>query len=72
MTPATMATDPRPPLSRDEAAKFLGVSPETLAKWAAIPGKGPRYYRSGPFRGRCWYRLEDLERYVESRAVSNS
>lgn len=71
MTPAT-APDIRPPLSRRQAAAFLNIHPETLARWSATPGKGPRYYRSGPSRGRVWYRVEDLERFIESRAVDRS
>jgi hypothetical protein len=56
------------PMSRREAASYLGVTPQTLTIWA-IHGKGPRYSRSGPTRGRCWYREEDLIRWLESRTV---
>jgi hypothetical protein len=68
MSPAT-ATDL---LSRKQAAEYLGLSPITLARWAMQPGRGPRYARSGERRGRCWYRLEDLERWVEQRRVKAS
>jgi hypothetical protein len=71
MSPAT-ATTIRPPLSRREAAEFLGVACSTLAKWATVPGKGPRYSRSATRRGHVWYRVEDLERFVESRTVENA
>ena len=56
-------------MSRRQAAEFLGVKISTLAKWATVPGKGPRYSRSATHRGHVWYRVEDLERFVESRAV---
>lgn len=72
MTPAANISQPTRPLTRNEAAEFLQIAPETLAKWATIPGKGPRYYRSAPRRGRVWYRLEDLEQFVSSRSVGGS
>jgi hypothetical protein len=72
MTSTAIISEPRRPLTRRQAAEFLNVAPATLAKWAAIPGKGPRYYRSAPRRGRVWYRLEDLETYVSSRAVGTT
>lgn len=70
MSPATSA-DIRPPLSRRQAAAFLGLKAATLAKWATVPGKGPRYSRSANQRGHVWYRVEDLERYLEQRAVGS-
>lgn len=72
MSPAT-ATAIRPPLSRRQAAEFLGVSAATLAKWAAArPRKGPRYSRSSDHRGHVWYRVEDLEQYLDRRTVEPS
>jgi excisionase family DNA binding protein len=56
-------------LTRKQAAEYLGLSPVTLARWA-IERKGPRYSRSGEHRGRCWYRIEDLDQWLESRRVS--
>ena len=57
------------PLSRDEAARYLGVSRYTLSAWAAR-GTGPRYSRSGKVRGRVWYRVRDLDAFIESRHVA--
>jgi hypothetical protein len=55
-------------LTRKQAAEYLGLSPITLARWAIL-GHGPRYSRSGEQRGRCWYRIEDLDRWVRDRQV---
>jgi predicted site-specific integrase-resolvase len=64
MSPA-LATDP---LTRKQAAEYLGLSPVTLARWATT-GRGPRYSRSGDHRGKCWYRIEDLDRWLRDRQV---
>lgn len=51
-------------LSREEAAKFLGVKPNTLACWASTK----RYQLPMIKVGRVVrYRLADLERWLESR-----
>lgn len=65
-------TSPRRPLSRREAAAYLQCSYSTLAKWALTPGKGPKFYRTAPHSGLVWYRVEDLDAFVESRAVRPS
>ena len=57
------------PLTRDQAARYLGVSRSTLSSWAARK-VGPRYSRSGRVRGRVWYRVRDLDAFVESRHVA--
>jgi hypothetical protein len=44
-------------LDRENAAKYLGRAPKTLAGWKAR-GTGPRCTRDGS--GRCWYQLSDL------------
>jgi hypothetical protein len=56
------------PMNREQAAKHLGVSPVTLACWAAR-GIGPAYSRSGTKRGKVWYRTRDLDAWMESRQV---
>jgi hypothetical protein len=53
------------PLSRREAAAFLGITPGTLARWA-MEGKGPRYARSGKTRGKVWYSVADLTAWLEA------
>ena len=50
------------PLSRFEAAKFLGKSPYTLGTWASY-GYGPKFKRDA---GRCWYWLRDLAAWREA------
>ena len=59
------------PLTREQAAAYLGVSPVTMACWAAR-GQGPAYCRSGQTRGRVWYRTLDLDRWLEQRSVNPS
>lgn len=53
------------PLSRRDAAAFLGVTTGTLARWA-VQGKGPRYARSGKTRGKVWYSVADLAAWLEA------
>lgn len=47
-----------------EAARFLGLSPSTLAKMR-LRGDGPRYAKAGPRI--VLYDLKDLETWVETR-----
>ena len=54
--------------SRREAAAILGITPTTLSRWAA-QGRGPIYSRSGPRRGRVWYRGPEIERWLQSRSI---
>lgn len=64
---ATHTTDARV-YSRAEAAAILGVKITTMAHWA-MQGRGPAYARSGPHRGRVWYRAADLDRWLQSRSI---
>ncbi len=48
-------------LTRDDAARYLGVSYKTLERWAA-EGRGPKITRIG---GRPKYRRADLDEYLE-------
>ena len=57
--------------SRREAATMLGITPTTLARWAA-QGRGPAYSRSGDRRGRVWYRGPEIERWLQSRSIEPS
>jgi DNA-binding transcriptional MerR regulator len=52
-------------LASPEAAKRLGIEPQTLRIWRQ-KGLGPKYVRlsSGSIRGRVGYDVEDLERWV--------
>ena len=55
-------------LTRDQAAEFLNVRPQTLAPWASKGRHGLPMIRVG----RCVrYRLADLEHWLESRTVRN-
>jgi hypothetical protein len=53
------------PLRRREAARYLGVTESCLGRWA-WQGKGPRYSRSGPVRGRVLYAIADLDAWLEA------
>jgi hypothetical protein len=44
------------------AARFLGISPKTLANMRST-GVGPRFVK----RGRIFYFLEDLQRWIDER-----
>ncbi len=50
-------------LTRQEAATYLGISAQLLARWACN-AYGPAYYK---LRGRTVYRLRDLEAFLNSR-----
>jgi hypothetical protein len=73
MSPETRTTnytvDADPVFSREEAAAFLGVAPQTLAAWS-VDGKGPTYSRTGPTRGRCLYRRSALVEFLNRTVVT--
>lgn len=56
-------------LSREEAARFLGLKPQTLAVWASTNRYGLRFFKIGRL---ARYRLSDLEQFVQARAVEPS
>ncbi len=47
-------------MSRGDAARYLGLTPKTLAMWA-VEGKGPRGRRVG---GRVFYYKGDLDAFI--------
>jgi len=49
-------------LSREDAAKYLGVKAKTLATWSCL-GKGPRVKKVG---GRRFYLKTDLDAFIET------
>ena len=51
-------------MSRQDAAKYLGMQDKTLAAWA-VSGKGPRSVRVG---GRCFYYRNDLDAFIRGDA----
>jgi len=65
---AQMITADRP-MSREEAARYLGTTVNTMAAWAAR-SMGPAYSRSGSQRGKVWYTVADLDAFIEARKVS--
>ena len=48
-------------MDRVSAARYLGLKPQTLAKWA-LDGTGPRFFRVG---GRIFYFKHDLDAFVQ-------
>ena len=60
--------DERRYLTRRQVADELGLAVETLAAWAKR-GRGPRFSRSGPVRGRVWYSREDVAAWLADRRV---
>ncbi len=53
-------------MSRKEAAKYLGVSPSTLANWASKKRFVLPYFRVGRA---VRYRKSDLDAFIQSGAV---
>lgn len=51
-------------MDRNNAAKYLGRKPKTLAMWA-LEKRGPRVHRVG---GRCFYFKKDLDDFIGAAA----
>lgn len=51
-----------------EAANYLGVGISTLDKMR-MEGRGPRYLKIG---GRVFYRLTDLDAYIEAAVIETT
>lgn len=49
-------------LLAQEAAKYIGLSPKTLAQMRC-QGRGPRFIKRA---GRVFYRIDDLRRWIET------
>ena len=48
----------------DDAAAYVGRTPETLARWRRL-GTGPRYYRiGGEGRAAIFYLIDDLDAFI--------
>lgn len=47
-------------MTREDAARYLGLKPKTLAQWQ-MQGRGPRSVRVG---GRVFYRQDDLDSFI--------
>ena len=53
-------------MSREDAARYLGLTPKTLAMWA-MEGKGPEPVRVG---GRVFYFRDALDRFIRGGAAT--
>jgi predicted DNA-binding transcriptional regulator AlpA len=53
-------------LDTAEAAAYLRMAKQTLAKWRS-QGRGPSYVRLG---GAVFYRLSELDQYIEAGVTS--
>ena len=66
MADAIGTPDANPRRNRNEAAEYIGCSPETLATWASRGG-GPPYLRIGR---KVVYLQSDLDVWMASRRVT--
>ena len=56
-------------LTREQAAEYLGIAPQTLAVWATTGRYNLRFIKVG----RCArYRRRDLDAFLESRTIGAS
>lgn len=55
-------------VSSNDAAKYLDLSPKTLANWRVM-GKGPRWIRMG---WRIQYFVADLDKLIEKGVTETS
>ena len=55
-------------LARNDAARYLGMQPPTLAMWAS-KGKGPKSVR---IAGRVFYFKSDLDAFIQDEAFGSS
>ena len=63
---ASTSLPPSQLLTRDQAAEYLGVKPQTLATWLCRRRCGLPVVRVGRL---VRYRLSDLEAFLDSRTV---
>lgn len=49
-----------------QAARYLGLSPQTLRNYRSCGNKGPAYHKLG---SRCVYKISDLEKYLAERRI---
>jgi len=54
-------------LTREEAARYLCLSPQTLALWAHTKSQELRYFKVG---GRARYKKSDLDNFIQRGEVS--
>lgn len=63
---STQVAPIEPTYTRAEAARRLGFSVATLARWS-VQKRGPRFSRTGDVRGRVIYRERDLQAWLDAR-----
>lgn len=59
----------QPLISRVEAARYLNISPQTLAEWNCRGYPKVPYFKLGK---KCCYRQSDLDSFLESRRVDGA
>ncbi|WP_144825491.1 helix-turn-helix domain-containing protein [Micrococcus luteus] len=64
--PSAVVADPR--LPSPEAARYLGLSPRTLINWRN-QGKGPCFQRDGAPKSPVYYRLSDLNAWLDGQVA---
>ena len=53
------------------AARYLGYEPQTLVNWRNL-GKGPRFVRDGRPGSRVFYRVADLDAWLEEQVAKSN
>jgi len=56
-------------LTREQAAEYLGLKPQTLSTWAVTGRYGLPYLKIGKL---VRYRLADLDAFLERRTVTHT
>jgi len=58
-------------ISSTQAARVLGVKPQTLAVWR-LRGRGPKFVRFGGPKGRVSYSKTALQEWIAARTYSST
>ncbi|MGB3974891.1 MAG: helix-turn-helix domain-containing protein [bacterium] len=58
-------------LSTAQAAEFLNMKPQTLRKWRS-DGRGPKYQRFGGLKSKAYYRMSDIEAWLDEHSYSST
>lgn len=70
MPTATLSVPSTPLLTREQAAAYLGLSPQTLSNWASTGRGGIPYVRVSARAVR--YRQSDLDRWLADRTMTHT
>jgi hypothetical protein len=61
-----------PLLTTADAARYLGIRPQTLRTWR-LSGRGPAYVRLGTGKfARAAYAEDELERWISARSFTST